>query len=222
MVSCFKGNFRVTSTYGMRVLNGANAFHKGLDLVGLDDIIVYAIADGTVRTAFQANGAGNYAVVSMADGRRVFYMHLRSFLVQSGGFVRRGQALGILGNTGNAYGAHTHLELRPGGSSSQSLDICEFSGIPNRIGVYYYNPNDEEEENVTQEKFDAMMEDYLARRAAEKPEAWSATARAFCESHGILRGDPDGEMRYQSFITREEAAEIAYRIVTGLTAYGSP
>ena len=72
MVSCFKGAFRVTSVYGMRTLNGVTRFHHGLDLVGLEDIIVYAISAGTVRTGFQANEAGNFVVVTMKDGRRVY------------------------------------------------------------------------------------------------------------------------------------------------------
>ena len=220
MVSCFKGAFRVTSVYGMRTLNGVTRFHHGLDLVGLDDIIVYAISAGTVRTGFQANEAGNFVVVTMKDGRRVYYMHLKSFLVPNGAFVAKGQAIGIMGNTGHSYGAHTHLELRPKGTAYESLDIAAFTGIPNKLGVYYYNPNEEEESAMTQEKFDEMMEDYLRRLAEKPPEEWSKEERDFCEKRGILRGDNDGQMRYRSYVTREEAAAIAYRIVKGLTEFG--
>ena len=220
MVSCFKGAFRVTSVYGMRTLYGVTRFHHGLDLVGLDDIIVYAISAGTVRTGFQANEAGNFVVVTMKDGRRVYYMHLKSFLVPNGAFVAKGQAIGIMGNTGHSYGAHTHLELRPKGTSYESLDIAAFTGIPNKLGVYYYNPNEEEESAMTQEKFDEMMEDYLRRLAEKPPEEWSKEERDFCEKRGILRGDSDGQMRYRSYVTREEAAAIAYRIVKGLTEFG--
>ena len=220
MVSCFKGAFRVTSVYGMRTLNGVTRFHQGLDLVGLDDIIVYAISAGTVRTGFQANEAGNFVVVTMKDGRRVYYMHLKSFLVPNGAFVAKGQAIGIMGNTGHSYGAHTHLELRPKGTSYESLNIAAFTGIPNKLGVYYYNPNEEEESAMTQEKFDEMMEDYLRRLAEKPPKEWSKEERDFCEKRGILRGDNDGQMRYRSYVTREEAAAIAYRIVKGLTEFG--
>ena len=220
MVSCFKGAFRVTSVYGMRTLNGVTRFHQGLDLVGLDDIIVYAISAGTVRTGFQANEAGNFVVVTMKDGRRVYYMHLKSFLVPTGAFVAKGQAIGIMGNTGHSYGAHTHLELRPKGTSYESLDFAAFTGIPNKLGVYYYNPNEEEESAMTQEKFDEMMEDYLRRLAEKPPEEWSKEERDFCEKRGIRRGDNDGQMRYRSYVTREEAAAIAYRIVKGLTEFG--
>lgn len=137
-ISPFKGQYRVTSPRGNRILNGKTEFHKGIDLVGIGDTTVYSICDGTVRTAYEANGAGYYVVVTMADGRRVYYMHLKanSFKVKTGDKVKKGQALGIMGSTGNSTGAHTHLELRPAGTTSDSLDICAFTGITNKIGLY--------------------------------------------------------------------------------------
>ena len=140
MISCFKGKFRVTSPRGYRTIWGKREYHKGIDLVGVDDKTVYSICDGTVRTAYQANGAGYYIVVTMADGRRVFYMHLKagSFKVETGDKVVKGQALGVMGSTGASTGAHTHLELRPKGTTSDSLDIIEFTGITNKVGTYTY------------------------------------------------------------------------------------
>ena len=140
MVSCFKGKFKVTSPRGYRTIWGKREYHKGIDLVGVDDKTVYSICDGTVRTAYQANGAGYYVVVTMADGRRVFYMHLKanSYKVKTGDKVVKGQALGIMGSTGASTGAHTHLELRPKGTTSDSLDIIEFTGLTNKVGTYEY------------------------------------------------------------------------------------
>ena len=142
MISCFKGRFRVTSPRGYRTLNGKREYHKGIDMVGLDDTTVYSISDGTVRTAYQGNGAGYYVVVTMADGRRVFYMHLKagSFKVKNGDKVVKGQALGIMGATGAVTGAHTHLELRPKGTTGDSLDIIEFTALTNKVGTYTYKP----------------------------------------------------------------------------------
>jgi murein DD-endopeptidase MepM/ murein hydrolase activator NlpD len=68
-------------------------------------------------------------------------MHLKanSFKVNNGEKVKKGQALGIMGSTGNSTGAHTHLELRVKGTSYNDLDISEFTAIPNKIGTYVYN-----------------------------------------------------------------------------------
>ena len=143
MICCFKGKFKVTSPRGYRTdpISGEKGiYHKGIDLVGLDDKTVYSVSDGTVKTAYQANGAGYYVIVTMADGRRIFYMHLKkdSFKVKTGDKVVKGQALGIMGSTGYSTGAHTHLELRPKGTTSESLDICEFTGLTNKVGTYEY------------------------------------------------------------------------------------
>lgn len=160
MICCFKGRFRLTSPRGDRVLNGVKGYHHGIDLVGLDDTTVYSIADGTVRTGSD-NSAGNYVCVTIADGRRIYYFHLKSFKVKTGDNVKKGQAVGIMGNTGHSFGAHTHLELRVKGTEYKSLDINEFTGIPNKVGVYEYK----EGESVKQNKYsyddtvDAMIRD---------------------------------------------------------------
>lgn len=144
MISCFKGKFRVTSPRGYRthpITGEKESFHKGIDLVAVDNPTVYSVCDGIVKTAYQEGGAGFYIVVTMGDGRRVLYMHLKkgSYKVKNGQRVTRGQALAEMGNTGASTGAHTHLELRPKGTSSESLDICEFTGIQNKVGLYTSN-----------------------------------------------------------------------------------
>lgn len=143
MICCFKGKYRVTSPRGNRNLFGKTEFHKGIDLVGIDDTTVYAIADGTISaTPYEQNGFGYYVRQMLSDGRRIFYAHLKagSISVKAGQTVKKGDKLGVMGATGRVTGAHTHLEIRPKGTSYDSLDICEFTGIPNKVGVYQYTP----------------------------------------------------------------------------------
>ena len=122
-----------------------------------------------------------------------------------------------MGNTGNSYGAHTHLELRPSGSTSASLDINEFTEIPNVSGVYYYNPNTEVSDNKqTNESFERLIAEHYEKMREMMPSEWSAQAREFCEKHGIILGDGNGNFAYKSFVTREELAVIVQRIVTGI------
>ena len=51
MNGCFKGKYKITSPYGNRILNGKTEFHKGVDLVGIDDKTVYAPCDGVIGTS---------------------------------------------------------------------------------------------------------------------------------------------------------------------------
>lgn len=74
-----------------------------------------------------------------------------------------------------------------------------------------------EDEDMTDEKFDQMMEGWLARQDLKKPAGWSANSRSWAEGNGLMKGkgdlDGDGEkdFAYKSPITREEAIELFYR-----------
>lgn len=63
-----------------------------------------------------------------------------------------------------------------------------------------------------QEKFNAMMDTYLAARAKLPPAGWSEADRAWAEESGIVRGDGTGSMAYRSFCTREEMAAFLHRV----------
>lgn len=136
MISPFKGKFKITSPRGDRILRGKKQYHKGIDLVGLDNINIYAIADGKVETLYEKNGFGYYVRQKMADGRRIYYGHMKEFKVSNGTYVKKGDLIGVMGATGDATGPHLHLEIRPAGWTSSSLDISEFTQIPNAVGTY--------------------------------------------------------------------------------------
>lgn len=68
-----------------------------------------------------------------------------------------------------------------------------------------------EEDAMTQEMFDRMMDDYLTRLRKKAPDAWSQEARTWAEQSGLLKGDDAGGMQYKMFLTREEMAAVLYR-----------
>jgi murein DD-endopeptidase MepM/ murein hydrolase activator NlpD len=137
-----------------------------MDLVALDsDKNVYAIADGKVdATPYEANGFGYYVRQLLPDGRRIYYGHMAkgSICVKAGQNIKQGDKLGTMGSTGRSTGAHTHLEIRVPGTSKTSLDITEFTGIPNKIGTYEADGKIDYAEKV-QEKcgFEAQTMEYL-------------------------------------------------------------
>ena len=71
----------------------------------------------------------------------------------------------------------------------------------------------EEEEEVTQEQFNTMMDTYLLELAKKAPSDWSQDARLFAESKGLIKGDESGKM-YKKFVTREEMIEVLYRMIS--------
>lgn len=77
----------------------------------------------------------------------------------------------------------------------------------------------EEEEEMTQEKFNEMMDAYLAERSLEQPAGWSQESRDWGTQNGYFKGagdlDGDGntDFAWKSWITREEVNEVLYRIL---------
>ena len=136
MISPFEGKFKVTSPRGYRELFGIKEYHKGIDLVGAESAEIHAVADGECFVLYEENGFGNYIRQLLPDGRRIYYAHLKSTSVKSGITVKAGEIIGVMGATGKVTGTHLHLELRPAGFSYSSLDISEFTGIPNQTGTY--------------------------------------------------------------------------------------
>jgi hypothetical protein len=71
------------------------------------------------------NVLGNYLVIDIGGGRYVFYAHMqpRSLRVGVGDQVKRGQEIGLLGDTGNTDAPHLHLHVidGPGALSSNGL-----------------------------------------------------------------------------------------------------
>ena len=112
---------RITSPYGDT--EDRSAPHKGVDIgavrPGVCGDPVYAAYDGEVVIAHrQSEGystAGNYVMIYHGNGLFTRYLHLDSLNVSVGKKVSKGQKIGVMGNTGNSFGAHLHFDVRLNG-----------------------------------------------------------------------------------------------------------
>lgn len=68
----------------------------------------------------------------------------------------------------------------------------------------------EEEDEMTQEQFNLMMEKWIAQQAAKEPGEWSAESRAWAEGNKIMNGTGAGNS-YGAPATREQVIEFIYR-----------
>lgn len=69
------------------------------------------------------------------------------------------------------------------------------------------------EEEMTQEKFNEMMDAYLTQLSEKEPSDWSAQSREWAEDNGYLNGDEQGRKKYKKFTTREELVQVLYNIM---------
>ena len=104
-----------------------SASHQAVDIVGagnsVDDVI--AFSDGTVEIVVNtvignhkgSRGTasyGNFVKIRHDNGMKTLYAHMEygSISVKAGEHVSKGQKIGRMGDTGNAYGVHLHFEVR--------------------------------------------------------------------------------------------------------------
>lgn len=67
---------------------------------------------------------------------------------------------------------------------------------------------------MTQEKFNEMMDAWLAEQAAKDAGAWSAEARNWAERNGLIVGDNTGRKMYKKPLTREELVTVLHRALS--------
>lgn len=91
----------------------------------------------------------------------------------------------------------------------------DFNTFKSQVKYYWavdareFNKEDDED-MITQEQFNAMMDNYLSDLAKKDPSAWSKEAREWAEKNGIISGDENGNKQYKKFATREELVQILY------------
>ncbi|WP_226389986.1 M23 family metallopeptidase [Penaeicola halotolerans] len=86
--------------------------HFGLDIVSQKNEPVKVVADGTVLMASWTQDAGYVIAVQHANDLISVYKHNASLLKKVGNFVRGGEIISIIGNTGElTSGQHLHFEL---------------------------------------------------------------------------------------------------------------
>lgn len=107
-----------TSDFGWRdsPFTGLKDFHKGIDISNQQGTPVIATADGTVSFAGHQNYLGNVVMIHHGHGLTSCYGHLQKILKEEGDRVRRGEKIGLLGNTGRSTGPHLHYEVHLNGT----------------------------------------------------------------------------------------------------------
>ena len=117
----------ITSFYGPRSdpIHGGDSFHHGIDLHTTYGSIIRAPADGRIVKAGWNNGHGRQLVLQHDRGFKTVFSHLSSRLVSKNQHVQRGQAIGLVGNSGKSTGTHLHIEVLHRGNHRDPLNCFE-------------------------------------------------------------------------------------------------
>lgn len=108
-------NGYVSSLYGERIspFGLIPQFHTGVDFANAIGTPIYAAADGVVFSVTTVNGPGLgiHAKILHKYGFMTVYGHMSELLVEKDQKVKRGDVLGLMGQTGTATGPHLHYEV---------------------------------------------------------------------------------------------------------------
>lgn len=91
----------------------SSRFHRGIDIASYrNKVPIIAAADGCIeRVLTNPSGSFGLAIFLKHDNQyQTQYAHMSRLLIKSG-CVKKGQQLGVMGQTGNATGIHLHLGL---------------------------------------------------------------------------------------------------------------
>jgi murein DD-endopeptidase MepM/ murein hydrolase activator NlpD len=102
-------------------LKNASYYAYGSDAIAVGDGVVRALKDGipenipgsrAVPITLETVG-GNHVIIDLGGGHYAFYAHLQpgSIRVKLGERVKRGQMLGLVGNSGNSTEPHLHFHI---------------------------------------------------------------------------------------------------------------
>lgn len=121
----FGGSGIFASGFGQRIdpFTRAPSFHSGVDILAMPGSPIRAAASGTVSAAEFHPGNGIYVNITHRYGYVTNYSHMQRLAVTNGEYVKKGQIIGYVGNTGRSTGYHLHYEVRVGDSA---IDPAQF------------------------------------------------------------------------------------------------
>lgn len=105
---------KITSGFGYRTdpkTGKAGAFHNGIDLAVPVGTAIKAPMDGVVSLVNSGGDGGNQIVIRHTNGYFTGYAHLSKQLVKKGDQVKKGEVIGLSGNTGKSTGPHLHFTM---------------------------------------------------------------------------------------------------------------
>ncbi len=103
----------ISSPFGPRVdpYTGNQALHAGIDIAAATGTKIVAPAAGHVLFVGRNGAYGNLLRIDHGHGLVTQYGHLQSYNVQIGDYVKKGDTIAFLGNSGRSTGPHLHYEV---------------------------------------------------------------------------------------------------------------
>lgn len=125
-------NSKITSAFGTkRVYNGfLKSYHSGTDYRAKIGTDIIAVNSGIVKIAQNRFYSGNSIVIDHGQGVYSCYYHLSKMYYKVGDSIKKGQVIGLSGDTGRITGPHLHFSFR---INSIQVDPLQAIDILNKL-----------------------------------------------------------------------------------------
>lgn len=88
---------------------------------------VFAVQSGVVVRVAEVDGYGKQVVLDHGNGIQTQYAHLQEIHVELGDYLKEGETLGLVGDTGWSDGKHLHFQITITGNLAEgSIDPMKF------------------------------------------------------------------------------------------------
>lgn len=100
-------------------------FHYGMDFTSDIGTEVFATGDGVIKQVKSTpeRDFGKWIVIDHGYGYETLYGHLSAFKVKRGQKIKRGELIGLVGNTGTSSGPHLHYEVHKDGRKVNPINF---------------------------------------------------------------------------------------------------
>ncbi len=124
----------IISGFGYRVhpVYGYSRLHSGVDYGAATGTPIRAAAAGSVSTAGWLGGYGLAVELNHGNEFSTLYAHCSSLAVSPGVYVKKGDIIGYVGNTGLSTGPHLHFEVHVNGTAVDPTRYLESYDIVSR------------------------------------------------------------------------------------------
>lgn len=207
--SPFKAKARMTTPFKKKG-NWSAGYHTGEDWVCDSNYTLVSPADGTIIRNAYDKSYGNFVVIRTKDNKVILMAHMKkrsSVAVNSA--VKAGDTIGTMGNTGNSYGAHLHIEVQNSKTWAYNKNLLKPSAY---IDFKNYSGKSELSEDVidmTKEEVVALIEETVTRILKGENTVVSEWAKDDF-ARAIEAGITDGSCP-QGYATRQEVALMNLR-----------
>ena len=120
-------NCRILKQGKCKITNNYSNDHQAIDIIGEPNELDYVLAHSDGKVIFYQDGYGNLKgsignksygnciKIDHQNGYYTLYAHMKNDLpIKNNQYIKKGQVIGYISDSGNAYGKHLHFEVWKG------------------------------------------------------------------------------------------------------------